>query len=492
MTAHLTAPPLPPAAMKGGNRVFVVVIAAIASTGGLLFGFDTGVISGAIPYFQERFQIGNDWVELITTAGLLGAVIGALFCGKIADVVGRKKVVLAAAVVFSAGAVWSGIAPDARMLIAARFFLGTAIGVSSFAVPLYIAEISPARVRGILVSLFQLLITIGIMVSYFSDSVFALPEGAPGYAECWRPMFYVGVIPALIMLIGMLFLPETPRWLLNRGHEKECRDALRKVEDPGLIEEVISTIKKEIALDNDTRVRWTDTLRPALRTPLIIAVGIMFVQQFTGINTIIYYSPKIFLMSGFDGARAAILASISVGVVNVLFTVVSLFLVDRIGRRKLFFTGLSGMVLALLAMGTCFALQAELGNSVKQITIGLVWFYCACFSLSLGPLGWLIISEVFPLKVRGIGSSIGSLACWLFNGVVAFTFFKIVRALTLPGSEIVIRGETLGNPAGAFTLYAFVGIAGLLWGYFYIPETKGKSLERIEEHWRSRKSPRQL
>jgi MFS family permease len=197
--------------ITGQYRFLVVVIATIASTGGLLFGFDTGVISGAIPYFQQRFQLGNDWVELITTAGLLGAVIGALSVGRIADLIGRKKVILAAALVFSVGAVWSGMAPDARILLMARFFLGIAIGVSSFAVPLYIAEISPARMRGVLVSLFQLLITIGIMVSYFSDSAFALPEGAPGYADCWRPMFYVGVIPALIMFIGMIFLPETPR-----------------------------------------------------------------------------------------------------------------------------------------------------------------------------------------------------------------------------------------------------------------------------------------
>jgi len=474
------------------NRLLVVFIAAIASTGGLLFGFDTGVISGAIPYFQQRFQLGNDWVELITTAGLLGAVIGALSCGRIADLLGRKKVILAAALVFSIGAIWSGMAPDARMLIVARFFLGTAIGVSSFAVPLYISEISPARSRGTLVSLFQLLITIGIMVSYFSDSAFALPEGAPGYVDCWRPMFYVGVIPALIMFIGMIFLPETPRWLISKGRDEECRNVLMKVEDPVLISEVIATMKEEIALDKGNRVRWNDILQPWLRAPLIIAVGIMFVQQFTGINTIIYYSPKIFLMSGFDGARSAILASTSVGVVNVLFTVLSLFLVDRIGRRKLYVTGVSGMVVALVGLSSCFALQADLGNAVKQITIALVWVYCAFFSMSLGPLGWLIISEVFPLKVRGIGTSIGSLACWLFNGVVAFTFFKIVLALTLKGTDIVIKGENLGNPAGAFALYALVGVAGLLWGYFHIPETKGKSLERIEEHWRNGKSPRQL
>jgi MFS family permease len=218
----------------------------------------------------------------------------------------------------------------------------------------------------------------------------------------------------------------------------------------------------------------------------------MFVQQFTGINTIIYYSPKIFLMAGFEGAKAAILASVSVGAVCVLSSIVALAVIDRLGRRKLYMLGLSGMVVSLFALGMCFALQSSLGESVKQITVALVWIYIAFFAASLGPLGWVIISEVFPLKVRGIGASIGSLFNWLFNGVVAFTFFKIVKGLTLQGTDITVNHENLGNPAGAFFLYAFVGIAGLLWGYFYIPETKGKSLEMIEDHWRKGKNSREL
>ena len=199
------------------NKTLVAVIATIAATGGLLFGFDTGVISGAIPYFQKNFALDNDWIELITTAGLAGAVFGAISSGRITDIVGRKKVIMASALIFAIGAFWSGSAPGAGTLMAARFFLGIAIGISSFAVPLYIAEISPAKSRGTFVSLFQLLITTGIFVSYFSDLAFALPEGATGYTDCWRPMFYAGVIPAAIMLAGMIFLPETPRWLISKG-----------------------------------------------------------------------------------------------------------------------------------------------------------------------------------------------------------------------------------------------------------------------------------
>ena len=474
------------------NKKLVVVIATIAATGGLLFGFDTGVISGAIPFFQQAFDIADNWIEIITTAGLVGAVIGAMFSGRIADIVGRKKVILAAAIIFIIGAVWSGASTGPLMLVFARLFLGVAIGVSSFSVPLYIAEISPTKTRGTMVSMFQLLITIGIMVSYLSDSAFAVPDGDPAFNSCWRPMFYVGVIPALIMFIGMIFLPETPRWLISKGHEGKCRDVLQKVEDPGLVEEVISRMKSDIEADKANKVKWNEVFKKWLRVPLIIAVGIMFVQQFTGINTIIYYSPKIFLMSGFADAQAAVWASVSVGVVNVVFTILSLFMIDKLGRRKLYFIGVSGIVVALIAMGTCFALQSTLGDSIKWVTIGLIWVYIAFFAISLGPLGWLIISEVFPLSVRGIGSSIGALSNWLFNGIVAFTFFKLVKGLTLHGSSIMLKGEDLGNPAGAFYLYALVGILSIVWGYFYIPETKNVTLEKIEQHWRNGTKPKDI
>jgi sugar porter (SP) family MFS transporter len=474
------------------NKALVAVIATVAATGGLLFGFDTGVISGAIPFFQKTFNIGNNWVEIITTAGLAGAVIGAMFSGRIADNLGRKKVILAAGIIFIIGAIWSGASSSAMMLVFARFFLGIAIGVSSFAAPLYIAEISPTKTRGTLVSMFQLLITVGIMVSYLSDSAFAVPDNDPAYTQVWRPMFYVGVIPALIMFVGMLFLPETPRWLISKGYEDKCRQVLEKVEEPHLVESVITRMKEDLEADKKNKVDWKTVFQKWLRVPLLIAVGIMFVQQFTGINTIIYYSPKIFLMSGFADAQAAVWASVSVGVVNVVFTIVSLFMIDRLGRRKLYFIGLAGMIIALAALGVLFANQASLSSSLKWVTISLVWLYIIFFAISLGPLGWLIISEVFPLSVRGIGSSIGALSNWLFNALVAFTFFKIVKLLTIPGTEIIQNGENLGNPAGAFFLYALVGIAGLIWGYFYIPETKHVTLEKIEEHWRQGKMPREL
>ncbi|WP_286083606.1 sugar porter family MFS transporter [Parabacteroides goldsteinii] len=470
------------------NRMLIYVIAIIAATGGLLFGFDTGVISGAIPFFQKDFGIDNGMVELITSAGLLGAILGALFCGKLTDRLGRRKVILASAVIFAVGAVWSGIAADAWNLVLARLFLGVAIGVSSFAVPLYIAEISPTKVRGTLVSMFQLMVTIGVLVSYLSDLYFADESDM----TCWRPMFYVGVIPACILLIGMFFMPETPRWLMSQGRHDESIRILNRIEGEEQAKISFRQMQEEIKRSEAEKSGWRELLQPWLRTPLIICIGIMFFQQFVGINTVIYYSPKIFLMAGFDGTVAAIWASVGVGLVNVIFTVVSVYFVDRLGRRKLYFIGLSGIVVSLLLLGLCFVYVNQLGDSVKWVAILLIFCYVAFFAISIGPLGWLIISEIFPLKLRGLGASLGSFSVWLFNSIVSFTFFKIVKALTIPGKEILMEGEDLGNPAGAFWFYGGIAFLALIWGYFYVPETKGVSLEQIECFWRKRESPRKL
>jgi sugar porter (SP) family MFS transporter len=454
------------------NKNLVVVIAAVAATGGLLFGFDTGVISGALPFLRQDFNLLDSQVENITAFGLIGAVIGATFTGRISDILGRKKVILASAFVFATGAIWSGLAPNVTQLLISRLYLGLAIGVSSFAVPLYIAEISPYKIRGTLVSMFQLLITVGILASYLSDSAIANNSNL----ESWRPMFYVGVIPAMILLIGMIFLPETPRWLMSKGYEERGRKVLKMIEEPGMIEKAISLMKEDLKVEQK-QASWKEMFKPYMKNALIIAVGIMFFQQFVGINTVIYYSPEIFLKAGFQGNEAAIWASVSVGVINVLFTILSLYLIDRLGRRKLFFIGTSGIVLALIFMGLGFALQSTLGDATKWFLVVSMLVYIAFFAVSLGPLGWLIISEVFPLRVRGLGSSIGSLSNWGFNTLVVWSFFKFANIL---------------GTAQVFWLFGAVGILGIIWGYFFLPETKGVSLEQIENHWKEGKSPREL
>ena len=455
------------------NKSLVIIIAAIAATGGLLFGFDTGVISGAIPFFRDFWTLSDKQVEWIATAGLIGAIFGAALSGRITDILGRKKVIIVAAIIFGIGALWTGWAATSTSLFAGRLFLGLAIGVSSYAVPMYIAEISPTKQRGALVSSFQLLITIGIFVSYLSDRAFANEADL----ESWRPMFLVGVIPAIILFIGMLTLPETPRFLIGKGRDDEGRRILKKIEEPELVEPAIAKMKEDIKLAEESGKSWSEIFSPYLKTSLFIAIGIMFVQQFVGINTVIYYSPVIFENAGFGSKTAAIAASVSVGAVNVLFTIVSMTVIDKIGRRKLYFIGTSGIVVSLVALAISFAFQESLGDMMKWFTIGFVLLYIIFFAVSLGPLGWLIISEIFPLKVRGVGMSIGALSNWLFNAIVTFTFLSLINFLTA---------------TGAFLLYGAIGVIGLIWGYRYIPETKGVTLEEIEEHWRKGSKPRDI
>ena len=454
------------------NKKLVIIIAAIASTGGLLFGFDTGVISGAIPFLQQDFGLKDSQIENITAFGLIGAVLGALIGGRISDILGRKKVIISAAIVFITGALWSGISLNPTQLLISRFYIGIAIGISSFVVPLYIAEISPTKMRGTLVFLFQFMITVGILASYLSDSAFANDTNY----ESWRPMFYIGVIPASILLIGAFYLPETPRWLMKKGKEEESRKILETIEEEDQVESIFKEMKDDICKDSG-KTSWKIIFKPWLKNSLIIAVGIMFFQQFVGINTVVYYSPKIFLKAGFEGNEAAIWASVSVGIINVLFTVLSIYLVDKIGRRKLYFIGLSGIIISLICMGLFIIPPDVHASNYKWFLVISMLSYVGFFTLSIGPLGWLLISEVFPLKVRGLGSSIGSLSNWGFNALVVWSFFKLTRII---------------GDAEVFWLFALIGLFGLLWGYYYIPETKGVSLEEIEEHWRSGKSPKEL
>jgi len=474
------------------NKALVILIAAIASTGGLLFGFDTGVISGALPFLKQSWNLSSDQQEWITSAALIGAVIGALSSGRITDIFGRKKVILVAAVIFGVGALLTGAASTPGFLAASRILIGVAIGVSSFTVPLYIAEISPTKARGAFVSSFQLMITIGILVSYFSDLAFA-NEANP---FSWRWMFYVGIFPAIILFTGMLFLPETPRFLIGKGKEDKGRKVLQMVEEPDLVEISIQKIKDDIKKDRENNVDWREIFKPWLRPALIIAIGIMFFQQFVGINTVIYYAPTIFIIAGFAGAKAAIAATVSVGVLNVLTTVLSMSLIDRIGRRKLYFFGMTGMLISLLALGIFFIFKDSFGGSLKYVIVGSVLVYIFFFAISIGPLGWLIISEVFPLNVRGLGMSIGSLSNWFFNWIVTFTFLKMAWLFTGSGMEIINKtaeGTTTDpNPAGSFFVYALVAFLGIIWGLKYIPETKGISLEAIEDHWRQGKKPNEL
>jgi sugar porter (SP) family MFS transporter len=275
----------------------------------------------------------------------------------------------------------------------------------------------------------------------------------------------------------MFFLPETPRWLVAQGREAEGRAVLERVEDPDLVDEAVRRMKEDAAAESRLGGAWREILQPWLRTPLLIGFLIFFFQQFSGINTIIYYSPIIFQMAGFTSNADSIAPAVVVGMVNVLFTFVSIALLDRVGRRPLFLVGFSGLIVALVALGLSFQFQAHLGDLTKWATVGSMLLFCAFFAMSLGPLGWLLISEIYPLRVRGVGASIGSLSHWLWNAVVAYTFLTMVGAF---------------GPARTFWLFALIGVAGVVWGYYNIPETKGHTLEQVEEHWMKGGRPREL
>jgi sugar porter (SP) family MFS transporter len=290
-------------------------------------------------------------------------------------------------------------------------------------------------------------------------------------------MFLAGAVPAVMLLVGMLFLPETPRWLIAQGRETEGRAVLERVEDADLVEDAIRRMKEDSAAESRYRGAWSEILQPWLRAPLLIAFLIFFFQQFSGINTIIYYSPIIFQMAGFVSNSASIAPAVIVGTVNVLFTFVSIALLDRVGRRPLYLIGFSGLIVALVSLGLSFHFQAQLGESAKWATVGSMLLFCAFFAMSLGPLGWLMISEVFPLRIRGVGASIGSFSHWFWNAIIAYTFLTMVHRF---------------GPARTFWLFAAIGVVGVVWGYFFIPETKGHSLEQVEEHWLKGGRPREL
>jgi sugar porter (SP) family MFS transporter len=441
--------------------IFVYILAFIAALGGLLFGYDTGVISGAMLFVRTRFNLSADMQGVVVSAVLLGAFLGALFSGRMADHFGRRKTIITVALLFALGSLGTALAPNVTWLIIGRIIVGIAIGVSSYNAPLYIAEIAPPSIRGALVSLNQLAITFGIVVSYLVDYYYA--DGGH-----WRMMFGLAVLPAVVLIIGMFFLPETPRWLVSKGRDAEAVATLKRIRVPEEVEPELAMIKS--TFQSETKGVWKSLAQGWVKSALVIGIGLAFFQQVTGINTIIYYAPTIFEFSGFKSADAALLATIGVGVVNMLMTVVALRLLDKWGRRPLLFTGLIGMIVSLIALTVAFALP-NLSDSLHWITVASLMVYVASFAISLGPIFWLMISEIYPLDIRGVAMGISTMANWGFNWLVALTFLTLVNTIGISSS---------------FGLYAILGILALIFCYLKVPETKGKSLEEIEMQLRKK------
>lgn len=454
----------PTASPTGANRRFVVLAAAVAALGGLLFGYDTGVISGALLFIQPQFGLSAGWEEVVTSAVLLGATLGALFSGRLTDYFGRRGILIAAAICFAVGAIGSGLAPTIGWLIASRMLVGAAIGVASYAVPLYISEVAPADVRGRLVSLNQLAITLGILVAYVVD--YALSAG-----QDWRWMLGLAVVPAVLLGAGMAALPNSPRWLAGRGQVDVARTILRRMRGTtdvnDELDEIVASLQQE-------RGRWSDLIAPAVRPALVVGVGMAIFQQITGINTVIYYAPTIIQSVGISSASGAILQTAGIGLVNVLMTIVAMRLVDGMGRRPLALIGMAGMAVSLALLGLAFR-QLDLSEGAGWFAVACLMLYVASFAISLGPIFWLIIAEIYPLKIRGLAMSVATMANWAANLVVSLTFLTLTQALGL---------------SATFWTFGLFTVAAWLFVYFLMPETKGRTLEEIQELWRRGERPR--
>lgn len=452
--------------IRDESKRLVIFIASVAALAGILFGFDTGVISGAILFISKEFQL-TPWMNgIVVSAVLLGALSGSAVGGRVADQMGRRRLLIVTAIIFIIGSVGSALATGTIMLALMRIIVGLAIGISSFVAPLYISEIAPVKHRGALVSLNQLAITIGIVLSYVVDYLFA-------HSGSWRWMMSFGVVPAIGLLIGMMYLPYSPRWMVLRGFDDKARKILQQIRGNMDVEQELSDIKQSVNVPN---AHWTLLFKKWMRPALFVALGLAFFQQLTGINTIIYYAPTIFGLAGFHSEINAILATMGVGVVNVLFTVIGLPLIDRWGRRPLLLTGLVGMTISLFALGMAFHFASEI-SGLKWIALGSMVLYIACFAVSLGPIMWLIISEIFPLQIRGFATSSAIAASWGFNLLVAITFLSLIHSL---------------GKSYTFYLYGLISVLGWLFVYYLVPETKNISLEQIEMNLREGKSSREL
>jgi sugar porter (SP) family MFS transporter len=447
------------AVATGRQRRFVRVAAAITATGGLLFGYDTGVISGALLFITKDFAPLSSFLQgVIVSVLLVGAVTGAIAGGPLSDRLGRRPVVLLAAIIFAVGAIAAALAPNVLVLIFARFILGLGVGLASLVVPLYIAEIAPPATRGALVSLNQLMITIGILLSYIVGVAFTPIEG-------WRYMFAVAVVPALILGIGMFTLPESPRWLVKNGKLDKARSVLLLSRVEADVETEMQQMEEIERIERQqAQVGYKELLAPWIRPALIVGVGLAIFQQITGINTVIYYAPTILEKVGFSAGGAIAATALGVGAVNVGFTILAVYIVDRVGRRPLLLIGLIGMIVSLGLLGVVFSLGATSGAAGLLATICLA-LYIASFAISLGPIFWLMISEIYPLNMRGSAMSIAALCNWGSNFIVALIFPVLLA--------------TFGG-AGSFWLFAVLGIVAWIFVYFMVPETKGRTLEEIE------------
>jgi len=446
---------------------FVYFAVGVAALGGLLFGYDTGVISGAILFIKNQFSLSATMEEIVVSSVLVGAVVGAIVGGALTGRFGRRKMIILAGIIFTASAIGTALAPTVGWLIAARVVSGIAIGIASFISPMYIAELVPAKVRGSLVAVNMLAITTGIVAAYLVDYAFSSSGG-------WRYMFGLAAIPSIGLIIGMWRLPDSPRWLISKSKVEQAKQILKRLRTVSDVSPEIMDIQKSMEKQGVGGMKGL--FQSSLRMPMIVGLGLAVFQQITGINTVIYYAPTIFKFAGISAVGPAILAGAGLTMVMWLFHVLAIFLIDRVGRRPLLLVGVAGQIIGLAILGAAFGFP-QLASFKSYVAIGGLVIYVACFAFGLGPIFWLLISEIYPLEVRSAAMSAVTVTNWGMNLAVAVTFLTLVGVL---------------GRAGTFWLYGVIAVGAWIFFYLRVPETKGKTLEQIEEHWRGGKPARAL
>jgi sugar porter (SP) family MFS transporter len=388
---------------------------------------------------------------------LIGAIIGALFSGKWTDYYGRRMMLFISALAFIAGSLFSALSLNPAMLIVSRIIVGMAIGIASYTAPLYISEIAPTNIRGSLIIWNTIAITVGIIIAYCVDFLFA-PLGL------WRWMFGVGIIPAILLAVGVMLLPQSPRWLIQNNQIEQAKKLLYRIRAPHAINTEIAAIQAALDQQKNFPVVWRMLFSSRIRGLLIIGCGLAAIQQLTGINTFLYYAPIIFEKAGFRDHTAQLLATLGLGCINCLFTFIATFLIDSMGRRKLLLIGLFAMSISLITVGATFHFYLNYSGS-KYILLMSILIFIAFYAISIGCVFWVMIAEIYPLNIRGTAMSIATMTNWLSNLFITVTFLSLLEMI---------------EPGNTFWLYGIVAILSWFFIYYLVPETKQLSLEEIE------------
>ncbi|MGW2378631.1 sugar porter family MFS transporter [Streptomyces sp. NPDC001658] len=463
--------PAPPAADAASRKVSrrLRLITVIATFGGLLFGYDTGVINGALPYMTDDLGLTPFTEGMVTSSLLLGAALGAVTGGRLSDARGRRRTILVLAVVFFVGALGCTLAPNTAVMVVARFVLGLAVGGASVTVPVYLAEVSPAERRGALVTRNELMIVSGQLLAFTSNAAIARVGGESG--GVWRWMLVIATIPAVVLWFGMLVMPESPRWLASRTRFTEALDVLKQVRSRQRAEAELAEVSALAVKEEREKLGGWQDMRstPWVRRLMFVGFGIAIVQQITGVNTIMYYGTQILEDAGFT-SDTALTANIANGVISVLATFVGIWLLGRVARRPMLMTGQIGTTAALLCIGV-FSLALPSGDARAYAVLAMTVTFLAFQQGAISPVTWLMLSEIFPMRMRGFGMGVAAVVLWLTNFVIGLVFPSLVDGIGV---------------SNTFFLFVVAGVLSLTFVKLYVPETKGRTLETLEAELRAR------